>query len=161
MSKFDLDDLKNSFSSAFEDRCSNEDGCDTDSEDDEISPIFVEVLNQKLLAPSISGVYLSRLDIKRVAENIDESIPIKERAKMIKTLFRHTNSKEFLQKAFDEINRHINARIYLYEALAADFPASSKIFEDYVSKAKKMQKNFDKMVEDFEVIEPTDEPMLI
>jgi len=70
-------------------------------------------LTSKLLAPAVSGVYLSRLDIKRIAEAIDESIPIKERMKMVKALFRHTVKRQYLVDAFTEVDKHINGRILI------------------------------------------------
>lgn len=166
MNAQDLKDLRAEFDKFVEDRCTfdaegnvveNKEG----EEDEEGIPQFVDVLNAKLLSPAISGVYLSRLDIKRVAEAIDESIPIKERARMIKTLFRHTTSKDYLKQAFGEINKHINGRVLIYQELGEAFPSSSSVFDDYIAKAKKMQKTLDKIIEDFEEIEPTDDPMLI
>lgn len=166
MNAQDLKDLRAEFDKFVEDRCTfdaegnvveNKEG----EEDEEGIPQFVDVLNAKLLSPAISGVYLSRLDIKRVAEAIDESIPIKERARMIKTLFRHTTSKDYLKQAFGEINKHINGRVLIYQELGEAFPSSSGVFDDYIAKAKKMQKTLDKIIEDFEEIEPTDDPMLI
>ncbi len=142
-----------------EDQMGNPD--EGDAEDNEPAPAFVDALYDKLLAPSLSGVYLSRLDIKRVAEGIDESLPIKDRKKMIKALFRHTTKKEYLRKAFDEFNKHINGRVLIYEELSEAFPASKTIFDENIAKAKKTQKMFDQIVNDFEEIEPTFDPMAI
>ncbi|MFA6760411.1 MAG: hypothetical protein WCR69_05125 [Sulfuricurvum sp.] len=166
MKKEDLQDLRDEINRFMQDRCvSDEEGRykeeNNEDEFEDFAPIFVDVLNEKLLAPAHSGVYLSRLDLKRVAEAIDESIPIKERSKMIKTLFRHTNSKEFLKNAFDEFKKHIIARIYIYEDLMSAFPSSSYAFSSHIEKAKKIQKVLDTIVEEFEEIEPTDDPMLI
>ncbi|MFA5461818.1 MAG: hypothetical protein WC274_07045, partial [Sulfurimonas sp.] len=124
-------------------------------------PQFVDALTAKLLAPAISGVYLSRLDIKRIAEALDESIPIKERVKMVRALFRHTNSKEYLKTAFDEINKHINGRVLIYKELGEAFPNSSAIFDEHIAKAKSTMKMFDQIIEDFEEIEPSDDPLFI
>lgn len=138
--------------------------CETTAEGEnteEPVPGFVDELADKLLAPHFCGAYFSRLDIKRIAEAIDESIPIKERKKMIKALFRHTTSKEYLRKAFDEFNRHFGGRILIYQELSEAFPASKSIFDEYTDKIKKTQKILDQMVLDFEEIEPTDEPMMI
>lgn len=142
-----------------EDQMGNPD--EGDAEDNAPAPAFVDALYDKLLAPSLSGVYLSRLDIKRVAEGIDESLPIKDRKKMIKALFRHTTKKEYLRKAFGEFNKHINGRVLIYEELAEAFPASKAIFDENIAKAKKTQKMFDQITEDFEEIEPTFDPMAI
>jgi len=121
----------------------------------------VDALTTKLLAPAHSGVYLSRLDIKRIAEAIDESIPIKERLKMVKALFRHTTRKEYLENAFAEIDKHINGRILIYNELSESFPASKEIFDGHIEKAEKTKKMFKTIIEDFEEIEPSDDPLVI
>lgn len=169
MNPYELNDFKAEFDRFVREKCTNDDGtCDVDRDrdagdavDEEPVPAFVDELEDKLLAPVHSGVYLSRIDIKRVAEGIDESLPVKERKKMIKALFRHTNSKAYLRTAFDQFNSHINGRIMIYEELMQTFPVSRKIFEEHIAKARKIQKAFDQIVEDFEEIEPTDAPMPI
>jgi hypothetical protein len=168
MNKHDLNDLKAEFDKFVREKCTlnpeetqNQNPDQGDEEDNEPVPAFVDELADKLLAPSLSGVYLSRLDIKRVAEAIDESLPIKERKKMIKALFRHTTTRDYLRTAFDEFNRHINGRVLIYQELAEAFPASADIFDAHIAKIKKTQKMFDQIVEDFEEIDPTSEPMLV
>jgi hypothetical protein len=101
------------------------------------------------------------MDIKRVAEAIDESIPIKARKRMNKALFRHTTKKEYLRRAFDEFNRHFGGRILIYQELSEAFPASKALFDENIVKIKKTQKMLDQIVLDFEEIEPTDEAMMI
>ncbi len=160
----DFSDLKAEFDEFIREKCDSG-SCETGNEesttDDEPVPSFVDELSDKLLAPYYSGVYFSRLDIKRVAEAIDESIPIKERKKMIKALFRHTTSKGYLRSAFDEFNRHFGGRVLIYQELSEAFPASKKLFDENIEKIKKTQKMLDQIVLDFEEIEPTDEPMMI
>ena len=163
MNTADFSDLKAEFDQFVREKCDTE-SCDTSGEstpDDEPVPGFVDELTDKLLSPYHSGVYLSRLDIKRVAEAIDESIPIKERKKMLQALFRHTTRKAYLRGAFDEFNRHFGGRILIYTELAEAFPASKSIFEDNIVKIKKTQKILDQIVLDYEEIEPTDEPMMV
>jgi len=170
MNEHDLSDLKAEFNKFVKDKCSLEpdDAMSPgqnpdagDKEDEEPVPQFVDALTSKLLAPAQSGVYLSRLDIKRVAEAIDESIPIKERIKMVRALFRHTTKEQYLKDAFAEIGKHINGRILIYQELGEAFPASKEIFDEHTKKAKKTMKMFDTIIEDFEEIEPTDDPMFV
>jgi hypothetical protein len=132
-----------------------------DPSDEEPVPAFVDDIADKLLAPSKSGVYLSRLDIKRVAEAVDESLPIKERSKMIKMMFRHTTKKSYLREAFDEFSRHMNGRVLIYQELSEAFPSSKYIFDANIAKVKSTQKMFDQIVNDYEEIEPTSDPMMI
>lgn len=166
----DLNDLRAEFDKFVKDKCSLEpdenvnmaqDPDAGDKEDEEPVPQFVDALTAKLLAPSVSGVYLSRLDIKRIAEAIDESIPIKERTKMVRALFRHTTKRQYLIDAFAEVNKHINGRILIYQELGEAFPASKSIFESHISKAKSNMKMFDQIIEDYEEILPTDDPLFV
>ncbi len=165
----DFGDLRAEFDKFVKDKCSldpeagaaERDPDIGDKEDEEPVPQFVDALTSKLLAPAQSGVYLSRLDIKRVAEAIDESIPIKERIKMVKALFRHTTTKEYLGGAFSEIDKHINGRILIYQELSEAFPASKEIFNSHIQKAEKTKKMFNTIIEDFEEIAPTDDPLLV
>ncbi|MDY0234341.1 MAG: hypothetical protein RBS11_09945 [Sulfurimonas sp.] len=163
MKKDDFSDLRAEFDKFVSENCSLDDEKNNqeagDAEDEEAVPQFVDALTSKLLAPAVSGVYLSRLDIKRIAEAIDESIPIKERTKMVRALFRHTTRKEYLEGAFGEINKHINGRIMIYQELGETFGASKAIFDDYITKANKTKKMFQTIIEDFEEIEPSSDPL--
>jgi len=169
MNRHDLDDLKAEFDKFVREKCTtDENGNPVENErdagdavDDEPVPAFVDELENKLLSPALSGVYLSRIDIKRISQALDESLPIKERKKMVKALFRHTNSKAWLRGAFDEVNKHIDGRINIYRDLGDTFPAAKPIFDGHIAKAEKTKKMFDQIVEDFEEIEPTDEPMMV
>lgn len=163
MNKADFSDLKAEFDQFVREKCETE-ACDTSDDsnpDNEPVPGFVDELTDKLLSPFHSGVYFSRLDIKRVAEAIDESIPIKERKRMLQALFRHTTRKAYLREAFDEFNRHFGGRILIYTELSEAFPASKYIFDANIAKIKNTQKILDQIVEDYEEIEPTDEPMMV
>ncbi len=162
MNKTDFSDFQADFESFIRDPKRDDASCDIDpDEPDEIAPSYVDELNDKLLSPFHSGAYFSRLDIKRIAEAIDESLPIKERKKMMKALFRHVNEKAFLRRAFDEFNRHFGGRVLIYQELAEAFPASKYIFDEYISKIERTQKILDQIVEDFEEIEPTFDPMMV
>ncbi|MFA6143277.1 MAG: hypothetical protein WCW84_05405 [Sulfurimonas sp.] len=162
MKKDDFSDLKAEFDAFVQAKC-DDGSCEatTENEPEEPVPGFVDELSDKLLAPYHCGAYFSRLDIKRVAEAIDESIPIKERKKMIKALFRHTTRKAYLSSAFDQFNRHFGGRILIYTELSEAFPASKPIFDENIAKIRKTQKILDQIVNDFEEIEPTDEPMMM
>ncbi len=132
-----------------------------EQEEDEDIPFYVEELQKKLLAPAISGVYLTRIDLKRISDDLDESLPIKERKPMLRALMRHTTNKETLSEIFEVMNRYIGGRILIYEELKEAFPASAGFFDEKLTKIEKTQKMFDRIVEDFEDIDITDEPMVI
>lgn len=159
-----LDDLKAEFDQFVQERCITEEDkhIKEEEQEDEETPAFVDELAEKLLGPAYSGVYLSRLDIKRVAEGIDESLPVKERKRMIKALMRHTTTKDYLRKAFAEFNKHINGRLAIYAELGENFPSSKYIFDEYTQKAEKTKRMFERIIEDFEEFDPKEdsEPVL-
>ena len=166
MQKNEMNELRAEFDKFVREKCTTDaegqQNADMgDAVDEEPVPAFVDELEEKLLAPAQSGVYLSRIDIKRVAEAIDESLPIKERKKMIKALFRHTTERQYLRNAFDEFNKHLNGRVLIYKELSEAFPASKPVFDGYIRKVEKTKRMFDQIVEDFEEIDPTEEPMPI
>ena len=169
MNQHDLSDLRAEFDKFVKEKCSLEPGAEEirqdpdagDKEDEEPVPQFVDALTSKLLAPAHSGVYLSRLDIKRIAEAIDESIPIKERIKMVRALFRHTTRRQYLSDAFTEVDKHINGRIMIYKELGESFPASKEIFNAHIAKAEKTMRMFNTIIEDFEEIEPSSDPLFV
>jgi len=154
-----LDDLKAEFDKFVTERCINEEQKQIDQEEngEEEAPAFVDELADKLLGPAHSGVYLSRLDIKRVAEAIDESLPIKERKRMIKSLMRHTTTKEFLRNAFGEFSKHINGRLAIYQELGEAFPSSKYVFDEFTVKAEKTKKMFERIIDDFEEFNPAED----
>ena len=166
MNKNDLSDLRAEFDKFVKDKCSTEEeGSQNpdagDEADEEAVPQFVDALTAKLLAPAQSGVYLSRLDIKIIAEAINESIPIKERIKMVRALFRHTTTRKYLEDAFAEVDKHIHGRLLIYKELSETFPASKEIFDAHTQKAQKTMKMFQTIIKDFEEIDPTAEPIFV
>ncbi|MDX9756473.1 MAG: hypothetical protein RBT52_03075, partial [Sulfurimonas sp.] len=60
-----------------------------------------------------------------------------------------------------EINKHINGRILIYQELGEAFVDAKPIFDDYINKAKKTMNMFEQIIEDFEEIEPSEDPMFI
>lgn len=160
----DLEDLKKEFE-AMAGGCTlspdQENKQNNEEEDDEDIPHYVEELQKKLLAPSISGVYLTRIDLKRIADDLEESLPIKERKPMLRALMRHTTSKTTLTEIFTVINRYIDGRLLIYRELSESFPASSGFFNEQEVKIAKTKKMFLRIVEDFEEIELTDESLML
>ena len=130
-------------------------------DEDEDIPFYVEELQKKLLAPSISGLYMTRIDLKRISDDLDESLPIKERKPMLRALMRHTTNKDTLGEIFEVMNRYIDGRVIIYKELQEAFPASSGFFDEKLQKVEKTKRMFDRIVEDFEDLETTDEPMII
>lgn len=162
MNASDIEDLKKEFE-AMAGPCTmtpEQDRANEEADEEDI-PYYVEELQKKLLAPALSGVYLTRIDLKRIADDLEESLPIKERKPMLRALMRHTTNKETLQEIFDVMNRYIDGRTLIYTEMIDSFPASAGFFNENLKKIEKTKQMFERIVEDFEELEITDEPMII
>ena len=123
------------------------DGCTTD---DAALGTYEEVINTMIMPPIKSGVYFSRLDIKRVAYMFGESIIIDERKKMIKQLLNYVDSKENLEKFAKVMCDAIEAKIEIYRELSDKFTATSYQFEDYIRKARGSIEILNRVVKEYE-----------
>ncbi len=157
-----LKDLKSEFEQFVVEKCSTEE-CNTTDETEEIPddelPYFTEELSKKLLAPAIAGVNLSRIDLKRISDELGDSIAIQDRKRMFKALLRHKQTKQELETLFHQIELHLNGRVLIYQEIAEVYPSSAKVFNEYISKIEKMKLTFKRIVDDFEEINPDANPI--
>lgn len=123
------------------------DGCATDE-----TPLgtYEEVVNNMIMPPIKSGVYFSRLDIKRAAYTFGESIIIDERKKMIKQFLNYVDSKENLEKFVKVMSDAIEAKIEIYRELSDKFSATSYQFDDYIRKANASIEILNRVVKEYE-----------
>ena len=123
------------------------DGCDTD---EKALGTYEEVINDLIMPPIKSGVYFSRLDLKRIAYIFGESIIIDERKKMIKQLLRYVDSKERLEKFADVVSDAIEGKIKIYNELGEKFSATKYQFDDYTLKARGAIDTLQRVVKEYE-----------
>ncbi|WP_187647113.1 hypothetical protein [Nitrosophilus labii] len=145
--EINFDDLKKEFEDFKKTNCENE--CDENIEDEG----FIQSVQKMMLAPVNCGVYFSRLDIKVIGLEFDEDVQIRERKRMLRDIMRAITSKKSLEKFFDIVKKHTDAKLSIYEELVQSFPASEKIFKDKFEKAEKFKKSLDKILKDFEGVE--------
>jgi len=109
---------------------------------------FVEELQKTLLAPSISGIYITRLDIKKIASEYGESLSIGERKKMLQQLFKYIDSADNMENMFNLIDYLIKQKIDIYNELADMFPASKEIFTKNTEKANNILNRLETLVQE-------------
>jgi hypothetical protein len=158
-----LQDLKSEFEQFVVEKCSTQDGsCDTDENEeipeDELPP-FWEEITQKLLSPEICGANISRIDLKRISDTLGDSVAISDRKKMIKAILRHKQRKSEIRAIFDEVEKHLNGRVLIYNEISTNYPNSKVVFDSYVAKIERMKRVFARIVEDFEDISPEADPI--
>lgn len=152
----DMDDFRKEFE-AFTDKnfnakpvfCSDE-SCEIEEGNDlKDYPSYTEALYAKLASPCVSGIYLSRWDIKNIARAAGESMAIHPRKRMFELLMKFATTKEDMQNVLNALKEHIEEKIAIYEELMTDFPASAEVFRPKIEKAQKTMKLFPQIIEEY------------
>jgi hypothetical protein len=124
--------------------------CDSDEEVDlKDYPSYTEVLYAKLIAPHVSGIYISRWDIKDIALAAGDSMAIHPRKRMFELLMKYATSKENMQAVLDALEDHMEEKIAIYTDLMTNFPASQELFQPKIEKARKTMKLFPQIIEEY------------
>jgi hypothetical protein len=146
-----LDELKKDFENfnINGNYCSNNDCSDKEQEDLKDYPNYTEALFAKIVAPSKSGIYISRWDIKDIAKRAGDDMAIHPRKRMFELLMKFATSKENMQMVLDSIAIHFNEKIEIYKELQETYPASATIFEDKIKKANKTMKSFPLIITEY------------
>ncbi len=145
-----IEELREEFKN-FDANASCEDGsCESEEEVDlKDYPSYTEALYAKLVAPSASGIYISRWDIKDIALVAGESMAIHPRKRMFELIMKFATTKENMQLFLDALEEHMEDKIAIYEELVTQFPASAEIFAPKIVKARKTIKLFPMIVEEY------------
>jgi len=124
--------------------------CDSDEEVDlKDYPSYTEALYAKLIAPHVSGIYISRWDIKDIALAAGDSMAIHPRKRMFELLMKYATSKENMQAVLDALENHMEEKIAIYTEFMTNFPSSTEVFQPKIDKARKTMKLFPQIVEEY------------
>ena len=124
--------------------------CATDEEVDlKDYPSYTEALYAKLIAPHVSGIYISRWDIKDIALAAGDSMAIHPRKRMFELLMKYATSKENMQSVLDALEAHMEEKISIYTECMTTFPSSAEIFQPKIDKARKTMKLFPQIIEEY------------
>jgi len=125
--------------------------CPTDEEGVDLRdyPSYTEALYAKIVAPSVSGIYLSRWDIKDIAGVAGDSMSIHPRKRMFELLMKFAVSQEHMQGVLDAMEEHMEDKIGIYRELAETFPHSAPIFQEKIDKAEHTIKLFPQIIKEY------------
>lgn len=146
----DMDDLREEFqnfnSSAF---CADG-GCASEEEVDlKDYPSYTEALYAKLIAPHVSGIYISRWDIKEIALVAGDSMAIHPRKRMFELLMKFATSKENMELVLDALEEHMERKIEIYQEFMTDYPSVAEVFQPKIDKARKTIRLFPQIIEEY------------
>lgn len=125
--------------------------CPTDEESVDLRdyPSYTEALYAKIVAPSVSGIYLSRWDIKEIANSAGDSMAIHPRKRMFEMLMKFAVSQEHMQGVLDAMETHMEEKIAIYREMAESFPHSAPIFQEKIDKAESTIKLFPQIIKEY------------
>ncbi len=147
----DIDDLRAEFE-AFKkgDEFCNDGSCASDEEVDlKDYPSYTEALYAQIVAPNASGIYISRWDIKEIAEVAGDSMAIHPRKRMFELLMKYAVSQERMQSVLDALEENMQRKIDIYTELAESFPSSKNIFDEKIAKAEKTIRSFPHIMKEY------------
>ena len=151
----DFEDLK-SLRAEFDAMTNNSDeycadgSCPTDEEVDlKDYPSYTEALYARIVAPHVSGIYLSRWDIKDIAGVAGDSMAIHPRKRMFELLMKFAVSQERMQLVLDALENDMLEKIAIYEEISNTFPHSAEIFQEKIDKAEKTIRFFPHIMKEY------------
>ncbi len=144
-----FEDLKKEFENFKIDPSCVDGSCEIEEDALKDYPSYTDALYAKLMPPVVSGIYISRWDIKDIAFEAGDDMAIHPRRRMFELLMKYAVSKENMSKVLDAMKNHIEEKIDIYEELAETFPASAPIFEEKITKARKTLALFPQILEEY------------
>jgi len=147
----DIDELRAEFE-AFKnsDEFCNDGSCSSDEEVDlKDYPSYTEALYAQIVAPSVSGIYISRWDIKEIADAAGDSMSIHPRKRMFELLMKYAVSQERMQAVLDALEENMREKIDIYRELAETFPSSKMSFDEKINKAEKTIRSFPQIMKEY------------
>ncbi|WP_223157479.1 hypothetical protein [Sulfurovum sp. bin170] len=147
----DIDELRAEFEALKkgEEFCSDG-SCDSEEEIDlKDYPSYTEALYAQIIAPSVSGIYLSRWDIKEIADVAGDSMAIHPRKRMFELLMKYAVSQERMQLVLDAMEENMQRKIDIYEEFQESFPHSKVVFEKKIAKAERTIRSFPHIMSEY------------
>ena len=124
--------------------------CATDEQVDlKDYPSYTEALYAKLIAPHVSGIYISRWDIKDIALEAGDSMAIHPRKRMFELLMKFATSKENMQSVLDALEAHMQDKISIYDEFITNYPSTAEVFQPKIDKARRTMKLFPQIIEEY------------
>lgn len=100
--------------------------------------ITLSELQKLLLSPKLSGLYVSRIDIKHLASDFGEGVAIDERKRMCEKLFKAI-TEDNVVNFFEILINFIDNRLEIYKELSNLNSTSKDVFMDFINKADSLK----------------------
>ena len=146
----DLNELRSEFEqiqqSDMMETCADE-SCDTEELND--YPDYLRAIYAEIMPPVKSGIYFSRWDLKRMAEQLDETFAIDVRERMFKTFMQWVATPSDFRAVVEQFTYNIDIKCEIYKEYSEKYPSTKSIFESKIQKAQRAKKYLEKVYIEF------------
>ncbi len=105
-----------------------------------------------LTVPAKSGIYISRIDIQKLAKSIGVDVPIRERKEMLKDIFHYAKQMDKMVDMIDNLINYVDYRIKQYQEVEDNFPKSRKITQKWIKLAERTRKILENMKKEAQML---------
>lgn len=146
----DLNELRGEFE-AMQQQMMQENCVDASCVEDEYEdyPDYLKAIYAEIMPPAKSGIYFSRWDLKRMAEELDESFAIDVRERMFQKFMQWIATPDDMKKVITVFSNLMDRKCELYKEYSEKYPSSKVIFDDKIAKTEKAKKYLDKVYVEF------------
>ncbi len=142
----DLNELRSEFEQMQQQAC-DDGSCEMDTPED--YPDYLKAIYAEIMPPVKSGVYFSRWDLKRMAEQLDESFAIDVRERMFQKFMQWVATPEDFKAVIEQFSQNMDMKCDMYREYSERYPSTKEIFDPKIQKAEKAKKYFEKVYVEF------------
>ncbi len=146
MNMKDLNELRGEFEQMQQQICSD-DSCDTDAPED--YPDYLKAIYSEIMPPQKSGIYFSRWDLKRMAEQLDESFAIDVRERMFQKFMQWVATPDDFKSVIECFSENMDFKSEIYKEYSQKYPATKEIFDVKIEKVENAKRYFEKVYNEF------------
>ena len=146
----DLNELRGEFEQmqkrAMNQACVDE-SCDMDAPED--YPDYLKAIYTEVMPPQKSGIYFSRWDLKRMAQELDESFSIDVRERMFQKFMQWVATPDDFRAVIEQFSANMDMKSEIYKEYSEKYPATKEIFDVKIAKIEKAKRYFEKVYNEF------------
>lgn len=121
--------------------------CEMDTPED--YPDYLKAIYSEVMPPVKSGVYFSRWDLKRMAQQLDESFAIDVRERMFQKFMQWVATPEDFKAVIEQFSQNMDMKCDIYKEYSERYPSTKEIFDAKIQKAENAKKYFEKVYVEF------------
>jgi len=121
--------------------------CDLEAPED--YPDYLKAIYAEIMPPVKSGIYFSRWDLKRMAEELDESFAIDVRERMFQKFMQWVATPDDFRAVIEQFSKNMDMKCDMYREYSEKYPATKVIFDAKIAKSEDAKKYFEKVYREF------------